>query len=68
MLLKEYDNKRALIRTSIVRLPSERKIRNCNRVKKTARHHDRRARELVEAGMPSRLLGPYRSVYYDRQT
>jgi hypothetical protein len=46
---------------------SEGKIRNCSRVEETARHRDRRAQKLVEAGMPS-LLGLYRGVYYDIET
>jgi len=70
MLLKEYDNKRALIHTYLqsFSLLFEGEIRKRSRIKETARHHVRRARNVVEAGMPSQRLGLSRSIYYDRET
>jgi hypothetical protein len=67
MLLKEYDNKRALIRIylqSFIYL-SKGKFETAVELKKL-RDTVRRARN--KAGMPSQLLGLYRSIYYDRET
>jgi hypothetical protein len=71
MLLTEYDDKRALIHThlqSFICFPFEGKIRNRQRIKETVRHRIRRARSVVESGMPSQLLGPYLGIYYCRET
>jgi len=70
MLVTEYDDKRALIHTQyplVIHLLSEGKIRNHQRVKEVARYRIRRARSVVESGMPSQLLRLYRDIYYYRE-